>query len=223
MQKSGWDCLGCFWGGVGKVLGAEAPRVRGLPGASWWVLRSPGGRGGVASPRTAPCAASAPRGGPAPRRHGNSRGGRASARLACLGLRRSRGGWGGLSPGRHRCRCRRCRRCRRGKAESGAGAGPGRERSHRALGPRPGRGQGEGRGGAGAVGEGSRGCREQRERGGRQGFTPLRLPGCAFAPVVRGPAGPGSLSPLSAPPPALTAGVGSPRACGGLPAGRAGA
>lgn len=78
VRKSGWDRLGCFWGGVGKVLGAEAPRGRGLPGASGLGLRSPGGRGGVASPRTAPCAASAPRGGPAPVAMGTA----AAARLA---------------------------------------------------------------------------------------------------------------------------------------------
>lgn len=164
-------------------------------------LHSALGRGRAVGPLAVPAQPPPPRGGPAPVAMGTV----AAARLArclpaclpaCLGLRRSRGGWGGLSPGR-RCRGRG------GEAKSGASAGPGRERGCRALGPSPGPGgsQGEGRGGAGAVGEG--GPRDAKTKGaGQWGWVSgqPRRPGRAFAPVVRGPAGSGlALPALSIP------------------------
>lgn len=193
--KSGWVVLGggCLWGWGGACGGGRArPSVlmvlwgRWSPRRLWAGPGSLGGRGGVAGPSAAPCAASAPRGGPAPVAMGTA----AAARLA-----RSSPASVSAAPGAGGVGRVRAAAAAATGERPGAGAGPGRERGCRPLGPGPGRGQGEGRGGAGAVAVGEGGVprtQEQRERGGGTGSRPPpRSPGRAFAPVVRGPAGSG--------------------------------
>lgn len=177
------------------------------PRRLWAGPGSLGGRGGVAGPSAAPCAASAPRGGPAPVAMGTA----AAARLA-----RSSPASVSAAPGAGGVGRVRAAAAAATGERPGAGAGPGRERGCRPLGPGPGRGQGEGRGGAGAVAVGEGGSPGRKNKGsgvGELGLAPHHAARAARSHLLcAGRPGRGFLSLLLASPPARTPGVGCPRA-----------